>query len=81
MCGMSSYNENHVTGPTVSKKLGKGTVQEYFAPFFMFRVLKFRFLNFYHKTRISFSTKRRGGQDKRGQEYLTHEMGAYATSA
>ena len=40
MCGMSSYNENHVTGPTVSKKLGKGTVQEYFAPFFMFRVLK-----------------------------------------
>ena len=50
MCGMSSYNvpshnENHITGPTVSKKLGlvsgpKGTVQEYFAPFFMFRVLK-----------------------------------------
>ena len=66
MCGISGYkvpshNENHGTGPTVSKKLGlvsdpKGTVQKYFAPFFMFRVLKFRFLNFYHKTRISFST-------------------------
>ena len=91
MCGIIGYNvpshnENLVTGPTVSKKLGlvsgpKCTVQEYFAPFFMFRVLKVRFFNFYHKTRISFSATWRGGRAKRGQEYFTREMGAYATSA